>query len=1008
MAQDAIERFDFDGFISYRHSPRQAAVARALQTALQRFARPLFKRRAVRLYRDETNLGANPDLWGTIVAAMERSRFFLLMASPEAAASKWVRRELEHWLGRHGSERLIVVLTDGGLSWDAAQGGFDPSASDAIPADLLDAFDVEPLYVDLSWAVEPQRDLVRSNPRFLDSVATIAAALHGKAKDEIFGADLKELRRRQTLAGGAVAAIALAGGIAVVAAFNFFEQRNEARLQRDLAASRQLATQADLALDQAPDRALLLAVSAVRARPTFEARRALGRSLNRTMGLERFEHVEAESWSAVELVPSGDALVGVDNDGRVIRRALEGSGEIETFGSLSCPIATAALDPSGAFLAAACNDGMLRIEPLVPDAEGRELGKPVGGGVAALAISGDGSLLAISGGVNTVALLSLPEGRVLWRQGVLKNPPSALAFSPDSDALWIGGEDGHLARLVTSGAEDPKVRRSRLGFVTTLAVSRESGRIAAGDEQGRLAVWTPDQPPGAVTPSRVGDAAIRALRFSPDDAVLAVGTDDGGVALHSGAYGSPLRPSVEIHRTAVTTLTFSPDGAQFLAGGQDRLVTVWAPDRERSALFWRPAVIGPLGPMAFTGDGGALLTSEPQNRRLVLHPIDGAAPIPLEQAAEHGPVLAVGIVPSGTRFATAHLDGTLIFWDAGKQAIERKVTMPAPPASPESEGAPSRSGARDDPVRLRRVSSSSRPESSGIGASGVFLAMSGPPPDCELRQGRLVTAGFDAPAETAAFLDSNGCLRLWREDSGWQDLAPSGRLPSAKNFALSPDGKHAVIGDSSGRVIWGRLDGSETGYEDGSATLTYYYDLVFTPESDALLLAGHRSGRHPDRSRLSFSSRQYGVLQTMALADAPAPRIGSLPIWDSYRAIAFNEAADLFVLGGCQSSDGIACTPGRVSIYDLAVGEPLWSDVAPGRGPVRTLAFDRSGERLAVLTADPSVFAGLKQDEVIVYDLTPQAWRRAACAIANRRLTEQEIARFLGGLPEDFLPCVDD
>src|SRR5262245_38745848 len=88
-----VARILYDGFISYRHNDQQIAIAYALQRALHGFAKPWYWVRAVRPYRDETNLSARPDLWKAIEAALDASRFLLLMASPEAASSHWVERE---------------------------------------------------------------------------------------------------------------------------------------------------------------------------------------------------------------------------------------------------------------------------------------------------------------------------------------------------------------------------------------------------------------------------------------------------------------------------------------------------------------------------------------------------------------------------------------------------------------------------------------------------------------------------------------------------------------------------------------------------------------------------------------------------------------------------------------------------------------------------------------------------------------------------------------------------
>jgi len=46
-----------------------------LQGGLHRLAKPWHALRALRVFRDETNLGAEPGLWPSIEAALSQSRF---------------------------------------------------------------------------------------------------------------------------------------------------------------------------------------------------------------------------------------------------------------------------------------------------------------------------------------------------------------------------------------------------------------------------------------------------------------------------------------------------------------------------------------------------------------------------------------------------------------------------------------------------------------------------------------------------------------------------------------------------------------------------------------------------------------------------------------------------------------------------------------------------------------------------------------------------------------------
>lgn len=112
----------YDAFISYSHAG-DGKLAPALRSALQRFAKPWYRRRALRLFRDQTSLAATPELWPTIQTAIDDASHFLLLASPEAAASKWVRREVAHWLATKPPGRLFSGADAGTIElWDPESG----------------------------------------------------------------------------------------------------------------------------------------------------------------------------------------------------------------------------------------------------------------------------------------------------------------------------------------------------------------------------------------------------------------------------------------------------------------------------------------------------------------------------------------------------------------------------------------------------------------------------------------------------------------------------------------------------------------------------------------------------------------------------------------------------------------------------------------------------------------------------------------------------------------------
>ena len=143
--------YRYKAFISYSHAA-DGKLAPALQSGLERFAKPWYRRRALRVFRDQTGLAVTPELWGSIRRALERSEYFVLLASPAAAESRWVQQEVEFWLQHRSVATLLVVLTDGDLVWDTSRGDFDWSRTDALPRLLERRFGGEPNFLDLRWA----------------------------------------------------------------------------------------------------------------------------------------------------------------------------------------------------------------------------------------------------------------------------------------------------------------------------------------------------------------------------------------------------------------------------------------------------------------------------------------------------------------------------------------------------------------------------------------------------------------------------------------------------------------------------------------------------------------------------------------------------------------------------------------------------------------------------------------------------------------------------------------
>jgi hypothetical protein len=230
----------YDAFLSYSKRENEP-LAQALHGGLHRLAKPWHRLRAVHVFRDVHDLSASPSLKGSIKEALLASEYFVLLASPAAAQSRWVREEIALWRQHRSAGKVLLVLAGGELRWDPAVGDFDWEVTTALPrTEAQGWFDDEPLWVDMRAL--PTAELRMCNPVFQDAVATVSAPLRGCSKAQLVSEDIRlhrrAVRERRALLSGLVVLSVLAVSATVVA----WQQRDEARAQARRALSRVLAT----------------------------------------------------------------------------------------------------------------------------------------------------------------------------------------------------------------------------------------------------------------------------------------------------------------------------------------------------------------------------------------------------------------------------------------------------------------------------------------------------------------------------------------------------------------------------------------------------------------------------------------------------------------------------------------------------------------------------------------------------------------------------------------------
>ncbi|MFE0022453.1 toll/interleukin-1 receptor domain-containing protein [Amycolatopsis sp. NPDC059021] len=617
-------RPQYDAFLSYSHAA-DGRLAPAVLRGFHQLARRWNQVRALRVFRDEESLAANPDLWATIDRALRSSRYFVLMASPDSAKSIWVGREVEYWRNERERETFLIALTAGSIVWDHTANDFDWARTTALPEGLRGWFAAEPLWVDLSHAQDPAQLSVRHSD-FRSKMATLAAPVHGKEKEELESDDIRAFRVatriRRALTTGLMVFLVAATVLGVVT----LVQRSAAIDERNQAISRALAARSESLGDTDPELSRLLSVTAWRISPTPEARAGMLIAAARP-GIARISSGHG-AVNSVAFSPDGKTLATGSDDVRL--------WDVTTHRQIAAPLAghtqavrSVQFSRDGSMLATSGYDAVVRLwnagthqQISAPAAPADS--SPLLHVAPATAFNPDGKTLAIGDVGGMVRLWDL-GGQAQTGEIAVDHPSTpfttspSVTFSPDGRTLATAGTDGTVrfwdsAAHQQIGAPLAGHVGDTASFISPLVMFNPDGRtFATAWTDGKVQLWdTATRKPvgGALTahtrPDRV--TLPPSLGFSPDGKTMATGGDDGTIRLwdvgRQAQIGSPLAG----HTRAVTSVAFSPDGRTFASGAQDGTIRLWdlgAHLQVSNPMLGSPGAVYAL---AFSPDGSTIAT----------------------------------------------------------------------------------------------------------------------------------------------------------------------------------------------------------------------------------------------------------------------------------------------------------------------------------------------------------------------------------------------------------------
>jgi WD40 repeat protein/predicted Ser/Thr protein kinase len=219
-------------------------------------------------------------------------------------------------------------------------------------------------------------------------------------------------------------------------------------------------------------------------------------------------------------------------------------------------------------------DGRLQVWDVASAQLRRSIKGPSGprGPVASVAVSPDGARIAAVAYEGPLSVSEVATGREVFHVGQEKTM-RGVAYSPDG--RWLASTDGNLKTVCLWDAQTHQLAAQfsgHTGPVYALAFSPDGRRLVSGGEDRVVRVW--DVGTGECQELPGHTETVYAAAFHPQGTRLATAGRDRTVWLWDLARGEAV-VRLPGHALYIWSLAFSPDGKTLASGSGDQTVRLW-------------------------------------------------------------------------------------------------------------------------------------------------------------------------------------------------------------------------------------------------------------------------------------------------------------------------------------------------------------------------------------------------------------------------------------------------